>query len=118
MNKNSLIEIKESIFTKIRNFFRNIIKKNNAEKNTLFTNNVSTGNSNIEKQVDNKKEFFNLYNKIKYGEISAFSVELEKLEKVCKMLEEECNLKEKRLKNTKEEIEIHKKNIMCYKNIV
>ena len=33
------------------------------------------------------------------------------------MLEEECKLKEMRLKNTRDEIEIHRKNVMGYKNI-
>lgn len=64
-----------------------------------------------------KKEFFDLYKKIKNGEINMFSVEVEKLERVYQILEEECRLKEYRLKNTLDQIEIHRKNIMCYKNI-
>lgn len=115
MNNKELIEVKQNIFTKIKNFFKNIFAKNNKEtginsNGTIATQYSSTGNN-------QKEKFFDLYNKIKAGNVNVFNVDIDKLQKVCQMLEEECKLKEIRLKNTRDEINIHRKNVMCYKNI-
>ena len=66
---------------------------------------------------NSKEEFFNLYNNINNGKISVFNVDIDNLQKICQILEEECKLKETKLQNTKDNIEIHKRNIMYYKNI-
>lgn len=114
MNGNELIEVKQNLFTKMKNFFRKIFARN-YKKETINENNTITQYS-VTKN-DSKEQFFELYNKIKKGEISTFSIDIDNLQKICQMLEEECKLKEMRLKNTRDEIEIHRNNIMCYKGI-
>lgn len=75
-------------------------------------------NNNTSSTTNQKKLFFDLYKKIKCGEVNVFDVDIDKLQKICQMLEEECKLKEAKLKNTRDEIEIHRKNITYYKNII
>lgn len=115
MNGKELIETKQKIFTKIRNFFKSIFARKNKVIVPNSNNNLLTQNSSINNNP--KEQFFKLYNDIKNGKINVFSLDIDKLQKICHMLEEECKLKEMKLKNTKEDIEIHKKNIMCYKSI-
>ncbi len=115
MNGKELIKRKQNIFTKIKLFFRNIFVK--KHKDVML--NAGNTDSNQKSSINNKQkeQFFNLYNDIKNGNVNVFNVDIDKLEKICQMLEEECNLKEKKLKNTRDNIETHKKNIACYKNI-
>ena len=115
MNNKELIEVRQNIFTKIKNFLKKIFIKNHKETIQSSNSTVSTQYSSIDK--NEKEQFFDLYKKIKTGNVNVFNVDIDKLQKVCKILEEECKLKEMRLKNTKDEIDIHKKNVMCYKNI-
>jgi len=115
MNNNELIEIKQNLFTKIKNFFRNIFVRN-YKKETINADN-NTSNQYSSTTNNQKEQFFELYKKIKHGDVNVFNVDIDKLQKICQMLEEECKLKEMRIKNTRDEIDIHRKNVMCYKNI-
>lgn len=115
MNCKEQIKTKQNIFASIKEFFRNIFARKQKklmlnESNTLSTQNLSKNNS-------SKEQFFDLYNNLKEGKVNVFNTDIDKLQKICQMLEEECKLKEMRLKNTREDIEIHRKNAMCYKNI-
>jgi len=115
MNENSLIEVKENIFTKIRNFFKKIFQKENKKtQKKAIVNNEQFKDT---KKQSEKEEFFDLYKEVKEGNIDLYSLENSKLQMLYKLLEQECNLKEKRLKDTKDEIEVHKKNIMIYNNV-
>lgn len=115
MNRSELIETKQNFITKIKMFFRKVFVRNYKNETINVNNNTLIKKSSIN---DNQKEqFFDLYNKIKHGEVNAFDVDANKLKKICRMLEEECKLKEMKLKNTREEIEIHRQNVMCYKKI-
>ena len=115
MNSKEPIKIKQNIFTKIRDFFRCIFVKKHKNLMLNASNTVPTQNSSINNSQ--KEQFFDLYNNIKNGKVDVFNVDIDKLQKICQILEEECKLKEARLKNTRDDIEIHKKNVMCYKNI-
>lgn len=116
MNSKELIAVKQNIFTKIKNFFKKIFARNN--KDTIINSNNTTLNQDLSTTNSQKEQFFDLYRKIKTGDANVFNEDIDKLQRICQILEEECKLKEARLKNTKDEIEIHRKNIMCYKNIV
>ena len=115
MNNMELMEVRQNIFTKIKNFFKKIFIRNHKE---IIPNANSTVLTQYSSSDNNQKEqFFDLYKKIKTGNVNVFNVDIDKLQKVCQMLEEECKLKEMRLKNTKDEIDIHRRNVMCYKSI-
>lgn len=76
------------------------------------SNTISTQHSSINNSQ--KEQFFDLYNNIKNGKVNVFNVDIDKLQKICQMLEE-CKLKEMRLKNTRDDIEIHKKMLCVIK---
>ena len=67
--------------------------------------------------INNKKVFFELYNKIKKGDINISSIEYENLQKICKMLEEEYKLKAEKIRMIKKDIKLYKKRILRYRNI-
>ena len=115
MNSKEITKIKQNFFTKIKDFFKRIFSKKHKDIMLNASNTVSTPN--LLTNDSQKEQFFDLYNNIKNGKVNVFNVDINKLQKVCQMLEEECKFKEMRLKNTKEDIENHRKNIMYYKNI-
>ena len=115
MNSKELIKVKQNIFTKIKDFFRSIFVRKHKDVMLNASNTISNQHSSINNSQ--KEQFFDLYNNIKNGKVNVFNVDIDKLQKICQMLEEECKLKEMRLKNTRDDIEIHRKNVMCYKNI-
>ena len=70
MNSKELIEVRQNIFTKIKNFFKNIFVRKHKEviPNTNSTASIkysSTDNS-------QKEQFFDLYKKIKTGNVNVF----------------------------------------------
>lgn len=97
MNNNQLIERKESIFTKIKNFFlRKFGSKNkSANENIVVQNVTETKENNVKTYEDDKKEFLQLYEDSKNGKIDLLSLSPEILEKMCILLEEEIKIKEK-----------------------
>lgn len=99
MNNNQLIERKENIFAKIKNFFKNLFfKKNKNEVFNTVTQNIEETRepkSTSKKYETDKKEFFELYENSKKGEIDLLSLPPETLKKMCALLEEEIKLKEK-----------------------
>lgn len=93
MNNNQLVKYKEGVFSKIKNFFKNLFVKKQVAipvHNELIENNKNNYD-------DNKRNFMNLYEKTKKGDIDLFSIAPEKLEKMCKLLEEEIKIKERNL---------------------
>lgn len=99
MNNNQLIERKENIFAKIKNFFKNLFfKKNRKEVFNTVTQNIEETRepkSTSKKYETDKKEFFELYENSKKGEIDLLSLPPETLKKMCALLEEEIKMKEK-----------------------
>ena len=99
MNNNQLIERKENIFTKIKKFFKNLLFK--KEENKLInTATQSIEKTKVKKSVSenyetDKKDFLELYEKSKKGEIDLLSLPPETLKKMCSLLEEEIKIKEK-----------------------
>ena len=96
MNNKQLIEYKENIFTKIKNFFKNIFRKkqvnSNIEKTAIIPEEIKKENYKID-----KKEFMDIYEKSKTGDIDLFTIPVDKLEKMCILLEEEIKIKERNL---------------------
>lgn len=86
---------KNSIFIKIKNFFKNIF--NNQKKFPLREEKPDTVKMNATEL--NKKEFLEIYEKIKNGEADILSIDPDVTEKMCILLEEEIKLKQKLLDN-------------------
>lgn len=101
---NSLLEVKKGFFTKILNFLKKIFgrktSKNNIKQESFETKNKET------KVKYSKEKFFDFYNKIKTGKISALEIDITTLEKIYHVLEEECRLRERNLEKSKKELEI------------
>lgn len=101
-----LIERKENIFSKIKNWFRGLFKKNiiQEETNSITETkkNMNNMNNNLEK-IDNsiktykedKAEFMELYNNVKNGKIGIDTLDEETAGKICKLLKEEIFMKNK-----------------------
>lgn len=86
MNNNQLMEVKNNIFTKIKNFFKKIFTEKKQLPDEITKN-----------SAENKREFFEQYNKIKKGEIDIFSIDPDEVEKMCIILEEENKIQEQQL---------------------
>ena len=97
MNNNQLIERKENIFTKIKNFFRGLFSKKKEYNctNSIAQNIQETEPNNIEQYETDKKEFLEIYEKSKKGEVDLLSLSPDALKKMCALLEEEIKMKEK-----------------------
>lgn len=95
---------KNSIFFIIGQFFKNIFTK----KSKIRTLNPA------KEEIDTKKEFFNIYNKLKNKEISIKDVKEEDLKKINQLLEEEIKLNKKEYEKETNEIAEAKKYINEY----
>ena len=97
MNNKQLIESKENIFTKIRNFFKKLFFKEEKYNNidSVSQNIQETKNDNIENYETDKKDFLELYEKSKKGEVDLLSLSPDTLKKMCALLEEEIKIKER-----------------------
>ena len=92
---NQLVECKENIFTKIKNFFKGLFFRKEDKKYISQTSpniNGTEKNGMREDKID-KRSFLELYEKSKKGEVDLFSLSPEKLEKMCELLEEEIKIK-------------------------
>ena len=69
--------------------------------------------SNKENYEKDKKEFLKLYESSKKGEVDVYSLPVETLKKMCSLLEEEIEMRKKRIK-----IKIAKLNDYQTKNIM
>ena len=97
MSNNQLIERKENIFKKIKNFFKGFFFK---KEEYNYTNPVSQNiekvkNPDIDKYATDKKEFLELYENSKKGEVDLLSLSPDTLKKMCALLEEEIKMKER-----------------------
>lgn len=101
---------------KIKQFFRNLISKNKAKlleapkENEFVENNVTSKNEHpetTEKQKE-KKEFFEIYNKIKNGQYNMDELTEEQAQKIIAMLNSEITLKKDKLEQNITELNILK----------
>lgn len=97
MSKNQLVECKENIFTKIKNFLRRkFFKKEDYKYVDSVSHSIKeTKQNNIESYEMDKKDFLELYEKSKKGEVDLLSLAPETLKKMCALLEEEIKIKER-----------------------
>ena len=94
---NKLIERKENIFTKIRNFFKGLFyKKEKFNDANLASQNIEEiEKTDTEKYETDKREFLDLYENAKQGKVDMLSLSSDTLEKMCELLEEEIKIKER-----------------------
>lgn len=111
MNEKMLIKEKQGIMHKIINFFRSVFFKKkqknmeNYEDSKKPTQEVNESNiSSIQKESESytssndkldKKEFLELYENSKKGEVDLLSLSPDTLKKMCALLEEEIKMKER-----------------------
>ena len=97
MRNDQLIVHKENIFTKIKKFFKGLFFK---KEEPNYIESASQNKEEIKKidteqyEID-KKEFLELYENSKKGEVDLLSLSPETLKKMCTLIEEEIRIKEK-----------------------
>lgn len=108
----------KNFINKIKQFFKNIISKNKikrleSSKETKLTEDSSKLNNNhIEVKQNNqneKKEFFELYNRVKNQNINLFDINKDDLLKIRKLLLEEAKIQDEKFEDEIRLLEIIKK---------
>lgn len=103
---------------KIKKFLKNIISKNKIKriespKKTKFADDSSKlGNSQVKMKQNNqnqKKEFFELYNKVKNQTINLAEIDKDNLLKIRKLLLEETKIQDKKFEDEIKVLETIKK---------
>ena len=92
------------ILEKIKSFFRKIFLDKKVKK-------IEEKTKNTEKTVNNKEEFFKLYNNVKKGTCNLKKLTEEEQEDIIKMLDQEIKLKKNKLNQNITEL-----NMLKYKN--
>ena len=99
MKDTYLIERKDNVFSKIKNWFQGIFFKNKVQKETKKvtenTYNIEKTDSRLKMYEENKNSFMEIYKKVKNKEIDIDMLDEETTEKICQLLEEEIKLKGK-----------------------
>lgn len=108
-SNNKLVKYKEeTLFTKIKKKFLNLFKKNKEE---TIKQEISSQDNNI-----NKKDFFEIYAKVKKHEIDLNTLDKKTLNKIIKMLDEEIALTSKMLEDNMNKISESITNMKMYTN--
>lgn len=99
----------KEFINKIKQFFKNIILKNNVKQLEAPKENdlIEKNEEKLKKQND-KKEFFEIYNKIKKAEYNLNELTTDQAQKTIAMLKSEINLKQNKLNNDITELNILK----------
>ena len=99
----------KEFINKIKQFFKNIILKNNVKQLEAPKENdlIEKNEEKLKKQND-KKEFFEIYNKIKKAEYNLNELTTDQAQKTIDMLKSEINLKQNKLNNDITELNILK----------
>lgn len=115
--KNLIEKNENSIFAKIKNFFRNIFTKkesnikNEVDENVLVEAEKSYEFRNYVKNIDNEEnELFELQKKYRKGEIADGDLTQEQISSL-------CLLYDRQIENLKKTIEIKEKQISKYKKM-
>lgn len=107
---NSLIVKKDNIFIRIRNFFKNIFKR----EITTIQDNIETAND----YEQEKQNILQTYNKLIKGEILERDIPTEYKEKIRELLKEEIKIHEKVLNDINTECGIVKFKIKSYEKLI
>ena len=99
----------KEFINKIKQFFKNIILKNNVKQLEAPKENdlIKKNEEKLKKQND-KKEFFEIYNKVKKAEYNLNDLTTDQAQKTIAMLKSEINLKQNKLNNDITELNILK----------
>lgn len=102
---NGLIVVAKTFFKKVKEFFLNLLKKEDKkiEESTIEEKEVETEKSEVTKVEDNleeKEKFFKKYEAFKNEKIDVSELSGSELIKMNAMLEEEAKLNKQRLQNT------------------
>ena len=99
----------KEFINKIKQFFKNIILKNNVKQLEAPKENdlIEKNEEKLKKQND-KKEFFEIYNKVKKAEYNLSDLTTDQAQKTIAMLKSEINLKQNKLNNDITELNILK----------
>ena len=99
----------KEFINKIKQFFKNIILKNNVKQLEAPKENdlIKKNEEKLKKQND-KKEFFEIYNKVKKAEYNLSDLTTDQAQKTIAMLKSEINLKQNKLNNDITELNILK----------
>ena len=99
----------KEFINKIKQFFKNIILKNKVKQLEAPKENdlIEKNEEKLKKQND-KKEFFEIYNKIKKAEYNLNELTTDQAQKTIDMLKSEINLKQNKLNNDITELNILK----------
>lgn len=99
----------KEFINKIKQFFKNIILKNKVKQLEAPKENdlIEKNEEKLKKQND-KKEFFEIYNKVKKAEYNLSDLTTDQAQKTIAMLKSEINLKQNKLNNDITELNILK----------
>lgn len=99
----------KEFINKIKQFFKNIILKNKVKQLEAPKGNdlIEKNEEKLKKQND-KKEFFEIYNKVKKAEYNLNDLTTDQAQKTIAMLKSEINLKQNKLNNDITELNILK----------
>lgn len=100
----------KEFINKIKQFFRNIISKNKVKKlevaKEISSNEANEVKEKIKNNQDRKKEFFEIYNKVKNNSINLKDIKREDLLKIRKILLEESKLHDEEFTNEIETLQM------------
>ena len=100
----------KEFINKIKQFFRNIISKNKVKKleaaKEISSNEANEAKEKIKNNQDRKKEFFEIYNKVKNNSINLKDIKREDLLKIRKILLEESKLHDEEFTNEIETLQM------------
>ena len=100
----------KEFINKIKQFFRNIISKNKVKKlevaKEISSNEANEAKEKIKNNQDRKKEFFEIYNKVKNNSINLKDIKREDLLKIRKILLEESKLHDEEFANEIETLQM------------
>lgn len=92
-------------FNKIKQFFKNIISGNK----TKMLEAPKEKELEIKNNQNDKKRFFEIYNKVKNGTADLYDIDREDLLKIRKILLEEAKIQDKKLEREIRQLELLKK---------
>ena len=117
MNHKLPIEQKQGFLQKVIIFFKKLFYKNNykkLEKSENFKMNIHERSINVVPKETSKKEFFDLYEKAKNGEVDLYDIDKNDLMRMCKMIEEEIKIVDREIIETRKKNKEIKEKIESY----
>ncbi len=104
-----------NFINKIKQFFKNIISRKQIKQleipkdvNLIGNNNSKLNSNQMENDLNEKKEFFEIYNKVKNGQYNLNKLTEEQSKKIIAILNSEISLKKDKLNHDITELNIYK----------